>query len=104
MDAGIHDIDGARWLLDVGNPKTLANPKKQVSHVYASGAIVRHAGLAEQGDVDSAQAIINFENGTACNIHVSRTCMHGHDIYCEVFGTDKKLYINPVSTLRAMQL
>ncbi|WOO78228.1 scyllo-inositol 2-dehydrogenase (NAD(+)) [Vanrija pseudolonga] len=104
IDAGIHDIDGARWLLDVANPKSLSNPKKQVSYVYASGAIIRHPGLAEHGDVDSAQAIINFENGTSCNIHASRTSMHGHDIFCEVFGTESKLYVNPIPAVNKVQI
>jgi myo-inositol 2-dehydrogenase/D-chiro-inositol 1-dehydrogenase len=96
VDCGIHDIDGARWLLDVANP-ALPNPRKQVSHVYASGAIVRHPGLAAAGDADSAQAIIVFEKGAQCHIHASRTSAHGHDIFCEVFGTEGKLHINPVS-------
>ncbi|RSH82098.1 uncharacterized protein EHS24_008302 [Apiotrichum porosum] len=104
IDAGIHDIDGARWLLDVANPKNLRNPKKQVSYVYASGAIIRHPGLAEHGDVDSAQAIINFENGTSSNIHASRTSTHGHDIFCEVFGTETKLYINPIPSINKVQI
>ncbi len=95
VDCGIHHIDGARWLLDVANP-SLANPRKQVSHVYASGAIVPHPGLAAQGDADSAQAIVVFENGAQCHIHASRTSAHGHDIFCEVFGTEGKLHINPV--------
>lgn len=97
VDAGIHDIDGARWFLDVANPKGLQTPRKQVTRVFASGTIVRHPALAETGDVDSALATIEFENGTTCSFHVSRTSMHGHDIYCEVFGTESKLHINPVS-------
>ncbi|OCF32135.1 hypothetical protein I316_06291 [Kwoniella heveanensis BCC8398] len=104
IDAGIHDIDIARWLLDVANPDTLANPKKQVTSVYASGRIVRHPGLEESGDVDSALAIINFENGTTCNFHVSRTSMHGHDIYCEIYGTESKLHVNSLPSLNKVKI
>ncbi|WWC65496.1 uncharacterized protein I303_108114 [Kwoniella dejecticola CBS 10117] len=104
VDAGIHDIDIARWMLDVDNPKSLPNVKKQVTSVYASGNIVRHPALAESGDVDSALAIINFENGTTCNFHVSRTSMHGHDIYCEIYGTEAKLHVNPLPSLNKVKI
>ncbi|OWT39483.1 myo-inositol 2-dehydrogenase [Cryptococcus neoformans Bt1] len=104
VDAGIHDIDGARWFLDVANPKGLQTPRKQVTRVFASGTIVRHPALAETGDVDSALATIEFENGTTCSFHVSRTSMHGHDIYCEVFGTESKLHINPLPSINKVEI
>jgi myo-inositol 2-dehydrogenase/D-chiro-inositol 1-dehydrogenase len=94
LDCGIHDIDIARWLLDVANPSLLKNPAKQVTRVYATGLNVRHPELAESEDCDNANCIVEFENGTQCTFHLSRTALHGHDCFCEVFGTESKLVIN----------
>jgi myo-inositol 2-dehydrogenase/D-chiro-inositol 1-dehydrogenase len=97
IDCGIHDIDISRWLLDVANPAGLANPKKQVSRVFASGLSVRHPELGDQGDCDNALAVVEYENGTVCTFHLSRTAVHGHECSCEVFGTESKIVINGVS-------
>ncbi|RSH87063.1 hypothetical protein EHS25_003552 [Saitozyma podzolica] len=94
IDCGIHDIDIGRWLLDVGNPAKLKNPTKQVTRVFATGLNTVYPELEAQGDCDNAIGVIEFENGTKFNIHLSRTSMHGHDVICEVFGTESKLVIN----------
>lgn len=50
--------------------------------------------LEELGDVDNSLSIVEFENGTMCTFHLSRTAMHGHECYCEVQGTKAKFVIN----------
>jgi myo-inositol 2-dehydrogenase/D-chiro-inositol 1-dehydrogenase len=97
IDCGIHDIDIGRWLLDVGNPAKLKNPLKQVTRVFATGLNTVYPELEAQGDCDNAIGVIDFENGSKFDIHLSRTSMHGHDVICEVFGTESKLVINEVS-------
>jgi len=97
IDCAIHDIDIGRWLLNVDDPAKLKSAKKQVTRVFATGQNIRYHGLAEMGDCDNALGLIEFENGSKMNIHLSRTSMHGHDVICEVFGSESKLVINAVS-------
>ncbi|KIR26189.1 transposase subfamily [Cryptococcus deuterogattii 99/473] len=97
IDCGIHDIDISRWLLDVENPANLKSPKKQVTSVWATGLNAQHPELTQYGDCDNAICVVEYENGTKCTFHLSRTAIHGHDCFCEVFGTDSKLVINGVS-------
>lgn len=81
-------------MLDVANPKSLSNPKKQVTRVYATGQNVRHPELSNDGDCDNALAVVEYENGTQCTFHLSRTAMHGHDCFAEIFGTEGKVIVN----------
>jgi myo-inositol 2-dehydrogenase/D-chiro-inositol 1-dehydrogenase len=94
LDCGIHDIDMSRWLLDVANPANLTNPMKQVTSVYASGMNVHHPELADSGDCDHAFAMVQYENGSKCTFHLSRTNQNGHDAVCEVYGSEAKLTVN----------
>ncbi|WWC61259.1 uncharacterized protein I303_103840 [Kwoniella dejecticola CBS 10117] len=104
MDCGIHDIDIARWLLDVENPKKLSKPKKQVTRVFATGLNAQHPELANDGDCDNGLAVVDFENGTKCTFHLSRTATHGHDCFCEVFGTDGKIIVNGNPTMSRVEI
>jgi myo-inositol 2-dehydrogenase/D-chiro-inositol 1-dehydrogenase len=90
MDCGIHDIDMARWLLDI-------KPENRVKRVMASGTNVRHPELVNDGDADNAMAFIEYEDGQSITFHVGRTAMHGHEVSCEVYGTEGKLVVNQVS-------
>ena len=90
MDCGIHDIDMARWLLEL-------DPKDKVKRVFASGLNVRHPELVESGDADNALGFVEYESGKSFTFHLSRTTMHGHECTCEVIGSEAKLFINEVS-------
>lgn len=57
----------------------------------------RHPELAELGDADNALSIVEFENGTSCTFHLSRTAVHGHDCVTEIHGAEGKFVINQVS-------
>lgn len=99
MDCGIHDIDIARWMLNVAD-----SGKKQVNRVYASGLSIRHPELEELGDCDNALGTIEFANGTACTFHLSRTANHGHDCFTEIFGTEGKLVVNGNPTINRVEI
>ncbi|KAL7418287.1 hypothetical protein Q5752_006743 [Cryptotrichosporon argae] len=96
IDCGIHDIDIARWLLDVANPAALdgRTPAKQVTRVFAAGFNAQHPELAATQDCDNASCVVEFENGTQCTFHLSRTAIHGHECACEIYGTKCKVVVN----------
>ncbi|KAE8540569.1 hypothetical protein D1P53_003520 [Cryptococcus gattii VGV] len=104
MDCGIHDIDIGRYLLNVGNTDKLKNPAKQVTKVFATGLNTVYPELAELGDCDNALGVIEFENGSKMDIHLSRTSIHGHDVVCEVFGTKGKFVINAVPNISRVEI
>ncbi|GFZ43076.1 hypothetical protein JCM24511_00794 [Saitozyma sp. JCM 24511] len=87
MDCGIHDIDMARWLLDI-------SPSQPIKRVFASGTNVRHPELAASGDADNALGFVEYADGKSFTFHLSRTAMHGHDCACEVLGSEAKLLVN----------
>lgn len=92
LDAGIHDIDVARWLLQIG-------PNDKVKKVFALGTIVRFKELAKYQDVDNALAVVEFDNGKFFTFHTGRTTTHGHECVCEVYGEDGRFIINQVLIL-----
>ncbi|ORY26985.1 hypothetical protein BCR39DRAFT_497705 [Naematelia encephala] len=101
-DVGVHDIDVARWLLDVANG--CPNPAKQVHRVFAIGQSVRHPELKEMGDADNGMGIVEFTNGTVFMCHMSRTQMNGHECWAELFGTEKKVVINGNPQLNKLEI
>ena len=98
VDCGIHDIDMARWLL--GAASSPSNPGgSRVKRVWATGLTVRHPELADVQDADNAVCVVEFEGGKVLDFHLSRTGLHGHDCFTEVFGTERKLIVNGVSDI-----
>ena len=82
LDASIHDIDMARWMLG-----------SEVAEVYCVGGCYSHPGFEKSEDADNATALYRFENGTAASITVSRTAFHGHETHAEIVGTSGSLAI-----------
>lgn len=82
LDASIHDMDLARWLLG-----------GEAREVYCVGDCYVHEGFREYHDADNATALYRFDNGAAASITVSRTTLHGHDTFAEVTGTRGSLLI-----------
>ncbi len=82
LDASIHDMDLARWLLG-----------SEVADVYCVGDCYVHEGFRQYQDADNATALFRFENGAAASITVSRTTLHGHDTHGEVTGTRGSLIV-----------
>jgi predicted dehydrogenase len=82
VDMAVHDYDTACWLL--GQEPVEAFAARQAS-VYPE--------LEALGDLDNAVVTIRFDGGGLAVTHVSRTCAFGHDIRCEVVGTEGSVLI-----------
>ncbi|ODN74943.1 hypothetical protein L198_08194 [Cryptococcus wingfieldii CBS 7118] len=85
---GIHDIDMSRWLLSLPS----GTPVKP-TRVIASGLITAHPELADQGYCDNALAIIEYDNGSFCTLHLSRTGMAGYESRVEAYRKGGKQVI-----------
>ncbi|ODO04945.1 hypothetical protein I350_05556 [Cryptococcus amylolentus CBS 6273] len=98
MDCGIHDIDMSRWLLSLPS----GTPIKP-TRITASGLITAHPELADQGDCDNALAIIEYDNGSSCTLHLSRTGMAGYESRVEVYGKGGKQVITVSAPISAKE-
>jgi inositol 2-dehydrogenase len=75
VDASIHLLDVARWLID------------EVEEVTAFGSARSDPLLAEIGDVDTAVACLRFRNGALGVIDTSRVAAYGAESCAEVMGS-----------------
>jgi myo-inositol 2-dehydrogenase/D-chiro-inositol 1-dehydrogenase len=82
LDMAVHDYDVARWLL--GEEPVEVNALRQ-ARVYPA--------LEALGDVDNAVVTVRFAGGGSAVTHVSRTCAFGHDVRCEVFGSEGSFFV-----------
>jgi predicted dehydrogenase len=82
LDMAVHDYDAACWIL--GQEPVEAFAARQ-AEVYPE--------LAEKGDLDNAVVTVRFAGGGLACTHVSRTCVYGHDIRCEIVGTDGSVLV-----------
>lgn len=60
--------------------------------------------LEKYGDCDNCTCVVEFENGSSCTIGMSRTSIHGHEAFTEIYGTEGKFVINSNPTLNRMQI
>jgi predicted dehydrogenase len=77
-----HDYDAACWLLD----------DEPVEVSVARQALV-YPVLMGLGDLDNALVTIRFARGGIAVTHVSRTSPFGHDIRCEVVGSEGSVFV-----------
>lgn len=82
LDMAAHDYDIACWLFD----------DEPVEVSVARQALV-YPALAELGDLDNGVVTIRFARGGIAVTHVSRTSSFGHDIRCEVVGTEGSVFV-----------
>jgi predicted dehydrogenase len=82
LDMAAHDYDAACWLL--GQEPVEAYALRQ-ARVYPE--------LEALGDLDNALASVRFDAGGLATTHVSRTCAFGHDIRCEVVGSEGSVLV-----------
>ena len=75
-DCAIHDLDAVRWVTG-----------REVLEVYAVGANRGAAFFAESDDVDTASALLTFDDGTIGVISNSRYNGQGHDVRLELHGS-----------------
>jgi predicted dehydrogenase len=82
LDMASHDYDTACWLLG-----------QEPVEAYAARQAEVYPELADLGDLDNALVTIRFAGGGLASTHVSRTCVYGHDIRCEIVGTDGSVLV-----------
>lgn len=75
-DMMIHDFDMARFLLG-----------EEPVEVYASGSALFDASARQEGDVDTAAALLRTARGAICQISCSRRAAYGYDQRIEVHGS-----------------
>lgn len=82
LDMAVHDYDTACWFLG-----------QEPVEVFAARQAEVYPELEELGDLDNALVTIRFDRGGLATTHVSRTCVFGHDIRCEVVGTEGSVLV-----------
>jgi predicted dehydrogenase len=82
LDMAVHDYDAACWLFD----------DEPVEVSVARQALV-YPTLAGLGDLDNGIVTIRFARGGLAVTHVSRTSSFGHDIRCEVVGSEGSVFV-----------
>ena len=76
LDMTIHDWDMARY-----------QAGSDVKEIYASGAVLIDPKIGKAGDIDTAVAILKFNNGALGIIDNTRQAVYGYDQRVEVFGS-----------------
>ena len=76
LDMTIHDFDMARYIVG-----------KEVTEVYAKGAVLVDKKIGEVGDIDTAVVILTYEDQSMAVIDNSREAKYGYDQRIEVFGS-----------------
>ena len=76
LDMTIHDFDMARYIVG-----------KEVTEVYAKGAVLVDEKIGEAGDIDTAIVILTYEDQSMAVIDNSREAKYGYDQRIEVFGS-----------------
>lgn len=82
VDMASHDYDAACWIL--GQEPVEAFAARQ-SAVYPE--------LDALGDLDNAAVTVRFADGGIATTHVSRACAFGHDVRCEIVGSEGSILI-----------
>ncbi len=82
VDMGIHDLDCARWLMN-----------REITKIYAQGAVLKHHYLKELNDVDQGQMLLTFDHGKLGMLEVSRNANDIYDVRTEIVGTKGSVYI-----------
>ena len=82
LDMASHDYDAVCWFLG-GKPVEVTALRQ--ARVYPE--------LEALGDLDNALVTIRFDDGGAGVTHVSRTCAFGHDVRCEIVGSEGSVFV-----------
>ena len=81
-DCSVHDFDILRWLTG-----------REIVEVYAKGSNNGDPAIGEVGDVDTALAIVTFDDGTLGTVSATRYNGAGHDVRLEVQGSRGSLMV-----------
>ncbi|WP_406334097.1 Gfo/Idh/MocA family oxidoreductase [Streptomyces sp. NBC_00203] len=74
-DCLIHDFDILRWVTG-----------REVTEVYAAGSDAGPAMFREAGDIDTAAAVLTFDDGTLATATATRLNGAGYDVRMELAG------------------
>ncbi|MFK0038228.1 Gfo/Idh/MocA family oxidoreductase [Paenarthrobacter sp. NPDC090517] len=81
-DCSVHDFDILRWLTG-----------REIVEVYAKGSNNGDPAIGDVGDVDTALALITFDDGTVGTVSASRYNGAGHDVRLEIQGSDGSVMV-----------
>jgi myo-inositol 2-dehydrogenase/D-chiro-inositol 1-dehydrogenase len=81
-DCSVHDFDILHWL--TGRP---------IVEVYAKGSNNGDPAIGAVGDVDTALAVVTFDDGTVGTVSASRYNGAGHDVRLEIQGSRSSLLV-----------
>ncbi|BCW63068.1 Gfo/Idh/MocA family oxidoreductase [Arthrobacter sp. StoSoilB22] len=81
-DCSVHDFDILRWLTG-----------REIVEVYAKGSNNGNPAIGEVGDVDTALALITFDDGTVGTVSASRYNGAGHDVRLEIQGSRRTVMV-----------
>jgi myo-inositol 2-dehydrogenase / D-chiro-inositol 1-dehydrogenase len=81
-DCSVHDFDILRWLTG-----------REIVEVYAKGSNNGDPAIGGVGDVDTALALVTFDDGTLGTVSASRYNGAGHDVRLEIQGSAGSLLV-----------
>ncbi len=81
-DCSVHDFDILRWLTG-----------REIVEVYAKGSNNGDPAIGEVGDVDTALALVTFDDGTMGTVSATRYNGAGHDVRLEIQGSRRSLTV-----------
>jgi myo-inositol 2-dehydrogenase/D-chiro-inositol 1-dehydrogenase len=81
-DCSVHDFDILRWLTG-----------REIVEVYAKGSNNGDPAIGDVGDVDTALAVITFDDGTVGTVSASRYNGAGHDVRLEIQGSSRSVMV-----------
>lgn len=81
-DCSVHDFDILRWLTG-----------REIVEVYARGSNNGDPAIGEVNDVDTALAIVTFDDGTVGTVSATRYNGAGHDVRLEIQGSRGSLMV-----------
>ena len=83
-DCSVHDFDILRWLTG-----------REIVEVYARGSNNGDPAIGAAGDVDTALALVTFDDGTVGTVSATRYNGAGHDVRLEIQGSRSSLMVGP---------
>jgi myo-inositol 2-dehydrogenase/D-chiro-inositol 1-dehydrogenase len=81
-DCAVHDFDIIRWLTG-----------REIVEVYARGSNNGDPAIGEVGDVDTALAVVTFDDGTVGTVSATRYNGAGHDVRLEIQGSKSSVMV-----------
>ncbi|WP_406633875.1 Gfo/Idh/MocA family oxidoreductase [Pseudarthrobacter quantipunctorum] len=81
-DCSVHDFDILRWLTG-----------REIVEVYAKGSNNGDPAIGGVGDVDTALALVTFDDGTVGTVSATRYNGAGHDVRLEIQGSSRSLMV-----------